>query len=28
MHALAAEDWIAIRLSEFESVIKGVGIWQ
>jgi regulator of replication initiation timing len=28
MHSLVETDWVAIRLSEFESAIKGVGIWQ
>jgi regulator of replication initiation timing len=28
MHSLVVEDWIAIRLSEFEASLRGVGIWQ
>jgi len=28
MHSLVSVDWIAIRLNEFETAIRGVGIWQ
>jgi regulator of replication initiation timing len=28
MHSLVSEDWVAIRLSDFESSIKGIGLWQ
>jgi hypothetical protein len=28
MHSLVSEDWVAIRLSDFESVMKQVEAWQ
>jgi regulator of replication initiation timing len=28
MHSLVETDWVAIRLSDFENTLRGIGLWQ